>query len=97
MPGRRPFSWPSPSRFSWCSAGIGLPPWRNTYLLFYCFALAYFRLYAIVVVVALKFWAQPLHAELNGAPLDDLPSALAVYLLAWLLIGYLHYRKKSRR
>jgi hypothetical protein len=34
---------------------------------------------------------------LNGAPLDNLPSALAAYLLAWLLIGYPHYRKKSRR
>lgn len=65
--------------------------------LFVLLALAYFRLYAIAVIVALKFWAKPYYADLNRDTLDDMPFALAVYLFLWLLTGYLYYRNKQSR
>lgn len=65
--------------------------------LFGLLTLAYFRLYAIAVIVALKLWAKPYYADLNRDTLDDMPFALAVYLFLWLLTGYLYDRNKQSR
>lgn len=62
----------------------------NTWLLFFLLG-AYAWLNSSAMIVALKFWAEPRHAELNRDTLHRLPLAVGVYLVVCAAFRYRYY------
>ncbi len=54
----------------------------------------YSWLNSIGMILAIKFWAEPQHADLNHSKLEHLPFAIGAYLLLHVYLGYLYWRQK---
>lgn len=57
---------------------------------------AYCWLNSIGMILAIKFWAEPQHADLNRSKLVRLPFAIGAYVLMHIYIANLHWRHNNQ-
>jgi len=56
----------------------------------------YCWLNSIGMILAIKFWAEPQHADLNRSKLERLPFAIGAYIAVHAYFAYLYWRHKSQ-